>query len=182
MTGRGLRWAAQALAVTLVLALFGVLVWRLAEDRGSEALAAGDLAPDFTLPRLDGPGEVRLSSLRGKVVVLNVWASWCKPCEEEAPVLEATWRRHGGRGLVVIGADWKDLRSEARRFSREYGMTYPLVDDGEQLTRPYGLTGVPETFVIDRRGRVVGSIAGGLNAREEWQRRYEDYVRRALRT
>lgn len=182
MIGGSLRRVAQVLAVTLVVALFGLLVWRLAEDRGSNVLEAGDVAPDFTLPRLDGGGDLRLSSLRGKVVVLNVWASWCKPCEEEAPVLEGTWKRHGGDGLVVIGADWKDLRSEARRFSKEYGMTYPLVDDGEKLTRPYGLTGVPETFVIDRRGRVVGSIAGGLNARDEWQRRYDDYVRRALRT
>lgn len=187
MTGRGLRRAAQTLAVALVVALFGLLVWRLADDQGSgirKAVAAGKrpLAPGFTLPRLDDKGVVRLASLRGKVVVLNFWASWCVPCKEEAPVLEATWKRYAREGLVVVGADWKDLRSDARRFARQYGVTYPLVDDGEKLTRPYGLTGVPETFVIDRRGRILGSITGGLNAREEWRRRYEELVQRALRT
>lgn len=182
MTGAGLRRVVQALALALVLGLFGVLVWRLAENRGAELLEAGDAAPEFTLPRLDGEGELRLSGLRGKVVVLNFWASWCKPCEEEAPVLEQTWTRYRRDGLVVVGAGWKDIRSDARRFAREYGITYPLVDDGEDLTRAYGITGVPETFVIDRRGRIVGVVVGGLNAREEWRRRYDDLVQRALRT
>ena len=187
MIGGGVRRLAQALALALVLSLFGLLVWRLADSGEAgirDEVAAGKrpLAPDFTLPRLDGDGVMRLSSLRGKVVVLNVWASWCFPCKQEAPVLEQTWKEHGPERLVVVGADWKDLRGEARRFARQYRMSYPLVDDGERLTRPYGLTGVPETFVIDRRGRILGSITGGLNARKEWRQRYDELVRQALRT
>jgi cytochrome c biogenesis protein CcmG, thiol:disulfide interchange protein DsbE len=175
------RLVGQVLAVGLVAALFALLVWRLvqAEDGG---VAVGEAAPDFALERLDTSGEIRLSSLRGKVVVLNFWASWCEPCKEEAPVLERTWSEHGPDDLVVVGVDWKDLGSAARRFAERYRMTYPLVRNGQELTRPYGLTGVPETFVIDRKGRIVGAIAGALNARDEHAQRYERLVREALRT
>ena len=188
MTLARVRLVGQVLAVGLVAALFALLVWRLvqAEDDGVRgALSAGETpqAPDFTLDRLDTDGELRLSALRGKVVVLNFWASWCDPCKEEAPVLERTWKRYGPERLVVVGVDWNDLGSAAQRFARRYGMTYPLVHDGRKtLTQPYGLTGVPETFVIDRRGRIVGAVAGALNARDEHTRRYEELVRQALRT
>ena len=181
-----LRRIGQVVAVALVLSLFGLLVWRMTADEKSirAAAEAGERppAPDFTLSRFDRDGIVRLASLRGKVVVLNFWASWCAPCKEEAPVLEETWRRHRRSDLVVLGAAWKDIRSEGRRFARENGMTYPLVDGGERLTGPYGVVGVPETIVIDRRGRVLGSVTGQLNARDELRDRYDALVAEALRT
>jgi|RhiMetdeSRZDD1v2_1073273.scaffolds.fasta_scaffold744205_2 cytochrome c biogenesis protein CcmG, thiol:disulfide interchange protein DsbE len=187
MTLSLLRRIGQVVAVALVLSLFGLLVWRLTEDESSGIRAAAEQgklppAPDFTLSRFDSDGVVHLASLRGKVVVLNFWASWCAPCKEEAPVLEQTWRRHRGGDLVVVGAAWKDIRSEGRRFARENGMTYPLVDDGEALSGPYEVVGVPETVVIDRRGRVVGSVTGQLNARDELRDRYDELVAEALRT
>jgi cytochrome c biogenesis protein CcmG, thiol:disulfide interchange protein DsbE len=177
-----LRLVGQVLSVALVAALFALLVWRLvqAEEGG---VGKGDAAPDFTLRRLDSDGQLALSELRGKVVVLNFWASWCDPCREEAPVLERTWKEYGPTRLVVLGVDSNDLGSAGRRFAERYGMTYPLVHDGSQkLTRPYGLTGLPETFVIDRRGRILGAIAGPLNASDEITRRYDRLVREALRT
>jgi cytochrome c biogenesis protein CcmG/thiol:disulfide interchange protein DsbE len=183
-----LRLVGQVLAVGLVAALFALLVWRLvqAEDsgvRGDIERGARPSAPDFELARLDTDGDLRLSSLRGKVVVLNFWASWCEPCKEEAPVLERTWKRFGPQRLVVVGVDSNDLGSLGQRFARRYGMTYPLVHDGrETLTRPYGLTGLPETFVIDRRGRILGAIAGALNARDELNERYDELISEALRT
>jgi cytochrome c biogenesis protein CcmG/thiol:disulfide interchange protein DsbE len=187
VTGSLLRRIGQVVAVALVLSLFGLLVWQMTEDGPSSIRAAADAgkrppAPDFTLSRFDRDGVVRLASLRGKVVVLNFWASWCAPCKEEAPVLEETWKRHRGSDLVVVGAAWKDIRSEGRRFAHENGMTYPLVDNGEELTKPYGVVGVPETIVIDRRGRVVGSVTGQLNAREALRNRYDELVAAALRT
>jgi cytochrome c biogenesis protein CcmG/thiol:disulfide interchange protein DsbE len=176
-----LRLVGQVLAVGLVAALFALLVWRLVQaERGG--VAEGDSAPGFTLRRLDADGELSLASLRGKVVVLNFWASWCIPCKDEAPVLERTWQRYGPDELVVVGATWKDLGSASRSFARRYGMTYPLVRDGQNLTQPYGIKGVPETYVIDRRGRLVGSVTGALNARDEYTRRYDGYVREALRS
>jgi cytochrome c biogenesis protein CcmG/thiol:disulfide interchange protein DsbE len=184
-TGR-LRLAGQLLAVTAVAALFGLLVWKLAHNESSDIksrISRGErpAAPAFTLGRLGGDGRVSLADFRGRALVLNFWASWCRPCAEEADVLEDTWRTHRGDGLVVLGIDYRDLRSEGRRFARKYGMTYPLAHDGRAtLTSPYGLTGVPETFVVDRAGRLIGHIEGAVNARDDWQREYRSLVQRAL--
>jgi cytochrome c biogenesis protein CcmG/thiol:disulfide interchange protein DsbE len=182
-----LKLGAQALAVGLVVALLALLVWKLVNDEGSgipSALARGErpLAPDFTLPRLDTEGTLSLSDLRGKGVVINFWASWCVPCKEEAPVLEAAWREHRDEGLVVLGVDFNDLRSDALAFMREVGMTYPVVYDRDgALVADYGATAVPETFFVNRQGRLVGKrIAGAVNSRDEFMRDFEDGIRLAL--
>ena len=161
---RQFKLGAQGLALAVVAGLLALLVWKLAHQpevpKGS--------APDFTLPRLDRPGELRLASLRGKAVVVNFWASWCVPCKEEAPLLEAASRRWRGRGVVVIGIDSQDFKGDARRFARRHGVTYPIVHDGPGRTRDsYGVTGFPETFFVDRNGRLVGEhIQGPVNARQ----------------
>src|SRR5262249_18002709 len=125
-------------------------------------------APDFTLERLDQDGKLQLSSLRGKAVVLNVWASWCGPCKEEAPYLEEVWLKNRSRGLTIVGLDAKDFRVDAMRFARGYGLTFPLVYDGPgDVIANYGVTGFPETFVIDRDGRVVAFFAGAVDGEDE---------------
>src|SRR6186997_2686852 len=96
-----LKLGAQALAVGLVALLLALLVWKLAKGSGKEA-AVGKSAPNFTLNRIDEPGTLQLASLRGKVVVLNFWASWCYPCNQEAPALEAATKKWGNR-VVVLG-------------------------------------------------------------------------------
>jgi cytochrome c biogenesis protein CcmG/thiol:disulfide interchange protein DsbE len=115
--------------------------------------------------------------------VVNFWASWCGPCEDEAPVLEAAWREHRDEGLVVVGIDYDDFRTDARRFAEKNGMTYPLVyDRGGEMAKAYGLTGVPETFFIDRRGRLVGEpVVGGIEARDELRERFEAGLAAILR-
>jgi cytochrome c biogenesis protein CcmG/thiol:disulfide interchange protein DsbE len=161
----------QALAVGLVAALLGLLVWKVAwgDDGGVSAeLARGEnpTAPEFDLARLDRAGRLTFSSLRGKGVVVNFWASWCIPCKDEAPVLEQTWRRYRDQGLVVLGIDAQDFKGDARRFMRKHGVTYPVVYDGKGSTLGrWGVTGFPETFCVDRRGRLVGAkIDGGVDA------------------
>jgi cytochrome c biogenesis protein CcmG/thiol:disulfide interchange protein DsbE len=167
-----LKLGGQVLAVGVVVALLGLLVWKLATDEGSgvaQALEEGKVvdAPNFTLPRLDREGELTLSSLRGKAVVINFWASWCEPCKQEVPVLEAAWRKYRSRGLVVVGIDAQDFKGDARRFMRKYGMTYPVVHDGPGETLgDWDLTGFPETFFVDRRGRLVGRrVTGEIDRR-----------------
>ena len=167
-----LKLGGQVLAVGVVVALLGLLVWKLATDEGSgvaQALEEGKVvdAPNFTLPRLDREGELTLSSLRGKAVVINFWASWCEPCKQEVPVLEAAWRKYRSRGLVVVGIDAQDFKGDARRFMRKYGMTYPVVHDGPGETLgDWDLTGFPETFFVDRGGRLVGRrVAGEIDRR-----------------
>ncbi len=182
------RLVAQGVAVGLVALLFLLLVWSLAMEEGGDLAAAAARgerpeAPDFTLERLDREGELTLSSLRGKAVVLNVWASWCLPCKEEAPFLEQVWREYRSRGLVVVGLDAKDFRKDARRFARRYDLTFPLVYDGpgDVATDRYGVTGFPETFVLDREGRVVEVFVGAITAEED-RARLRAAVDRALAT
>ena len=170
MLARRLRLVSQGVALGLVVLLFALLLWSLVFDDG-DALAEGSDAPDFTLERLDGDGELTLSSLRGQAVVLNFWASWCIPCKEEAPVLEALWRENRERGLVVVGLDAKDFRRDALDFAERFELTFPLVFDGPGDTvSPYGVTGFPETFVIDREGKIVDVLVGAVDGDEERER------------
>ena len=164
---RRLLLVGQGVAVGLVVLLFALLVWTLVDDEGG-ALASGEPAPGFTLERLDREGELDLATQRGKVVVLNFWASWCIPCKEEAPFLEEVWRENRARGLVVVGLDAKDFRRDARAFVRRFDLTFPIVYDGpgSTLTR-WGVTGFPETFVIDREGRIVEVFVGAVNSDED---------------
>lgn len=143
----------------------------------SVALARGQSpeAPPFSLPRLDADGFLDLTSLRGNVVVINFWASWCIPCREEAPLLEATWRRYRDHGVVVLGVNVQDLIPEALRFLQETKTTYPQVRDKDNTVyRAYGLTGVPETFFLDRAGRIVRKFPGAVITPEPWLRAVEE--------
>jgi peroxiredoxin len=151
-----LRLAAQALAVAAVGALGAVLVWRLTHQPPPPKV--GRPAPAFALQRLSGNGSVSLSSLRGKTVVLNFFASWCDPCKREAPVLEQLWRRERGSNVVVLGVDANDARGDAVTFVRRHGVTYPVVFDRNGLVAAnrYNIANLPVTYVLNPQGRVVG--------------------------
>ena len=113
----------------------------------------GHKAPDFDLTTFDGQ-VIRLAELKGKVVVLNFWASWCKPCEREAADLEAAWRHYQPSGDVVfLGVDWTDTEKKAELYLTKFGITYPNGPDlGTRISQAYRTTGVPETYIIDRDG------------------------------
>jgi cytochrome c biogenesis protein CcmG, thiol:disulfide interchange protein DsbE len=182
---RRLLLVAQGAAVGLVVLLFALLVWKLVEEEGGGLAAAASRgerppAPDFTLERLDREGELSLSELRGKAVVVNFWASWCAPCKDEAPVLERVWRENRARGLVVVGYDAQDFRRDARAFLRRFDLTFPVVYDGPgNNLADWGVTGFPETFVVDRRVRVVDAIVGAVD-NERDQERLREATERAL--
>jgi cytochrome c biogenesis protein CcmG/thiol:disulfide interchange protein DsbE len=117
-----------------------------------------------TLPLLDGTGARSLASLRGKVVVLNFWASWCEPCQVEAPLLEraqSTLARYNG---TVLGVAFKDASPDALRFVRQYRLTYPNLRDGDgSFAQTYGTDQLPESFVLDRRGNVTALRRGEID-------------------
>jgi cytochrome c biogenesis protein CcmG, thiol:disulfide interchange protein DsbE len=164
-----LKLGAQALAVGLVAGLLALLIWKVAHDSGGGAASKIDhgkiaAAPSFKLNRLDGRGDLSLAALRGKPVVLNFWASWCYPCNQEAGTLEAAAQHWAGKATVV-GVDVRDATGDARKFLRQHGISYPVVHDNHDSMWPsYGLTGLPETFFVDPRGRVVGHVAGQISA------------------
>jgi cytochrome c biogenesis protein CcmG/thiol:disulfide interchange protein DsbE len=136
-----------------VLALLGVFGWAVLQP--SAAPEPGEPAPDFEIETFDG-SALRLSDLQGRVVVLNFWASWCKPCEDEAAELESLWREYQDRGVLLVGVNYTDTREAALGYLERFDITYPNGPDrGDRVARMYGLAGVPETWVIDQDGRIV---------------------------
>lgn len=183
---RPLVRALQVFAIGLVCLLLALLAWRLLTDAQSRSLVS-DIddgkkppAPTFALPVIwektatwpaalrpaTQDGHISLGELRGYPVVLNVWASWCIPCREEAPILDASATRHAGR-VAFLGIDVQDFTSDARRFLARYNVNYVSVRDGGSDTyENYGLTGVPETYYLDTRGRIVAHTLGALSQQE----------------
>lgn len=163
-----------AIAVLLfAAALVGLLSYGVAqkgEDRSIDAaLAKGERIaapePDQALALLGRTGDSgSVADFRGKVVILNFWASWCPPCVEELPLLEKTQRSLDGKDATVVGVNLRDVSSEAMAFVRRYDLTYPSLRDRDaDLARAYGTTSYPETFVIDRRGRIAAKRRGPVD-------------------
>ena len=157
---------AAALGAFALLAVLGYGVFSSGPNRGIEAaLAHGRRvpAPALRLPRLGG-GSASLADYRGRVVILNYWASWCTPCRTESPLLERWQRRILPRGGTALGVDSLDVTSDAYSFIHQLGLTYPMLRDPDGHTQKYfGVTGYPETLVIDRRGRITALRRGPID-------------------
>jgi cytochrome c biogenesis protein CcmG, thiol:disulfide interchange protein DsbE len=152
-----------------VVVIIAVIVTLLATGlgRNPSVIASplvGRAAPNFTLRQLDGP-PVTLSKLRGQIVVINFWASWCTECRIEQATLDRTWQQFQDSGVVVIGVNFEDTTGDARNYVRTADVTYPIVEDaGSRTALAYGLRGVPETFVVSRSGRIVSHVIGLVDA------------------
>jgi cytochrome c biogenesis protein CcmG/thiol:disulfide interchange protein DsbE len=153
----------RAGAVAVVVGLLGLLVWDFAHQHGSGVAAKVDkgqtvAAPALKLPRLGAAGTLDLAAYRGKVVVVNFWASWCVDCKLEAKNFAAAAQRWRGKDVVFLGVDSQDGSGPARSYMSKYHMDYPVVRDGEgtQGSQDWGVTGYPETFVVDPAGQIPG--------------------------
>jgi cytochrome c biogenesis protein CcmG/thiol:disulfide interchange protein DsbE len=151
-------------------ALIGLLAYGLAskgtDSSLDQAVADGSpvAAPVSSLPRLGAPGTGSLAEYRGKPVLLNVWASWCDPCQAEMPLLEKAHKRMTAAGGTVLGVDVQDDQSAALGFLRSKGVTFPSLRDRDRAyVHRFGVTGYPESFLIDARGRVVALSRGPVD-------------------
>ena len=151
-----------------VLAFVVVLATGLGRDpRTLPSELIGEPAPTFTLPRLGGGASVSLGSLRGQLVIVNFWASWCLACREEHRDLLAAWERYRERGVVLIGVDFEDTDEAALAYAEEMGGDWPLVTDpNSRAAIAYGVFGVPETFVIAPNGTITAKRVGAVTY--EW--------------
>lgn len=160
-------WAFRIIVVLIfgfVLALLGFLGWGLV--RAQRGQVQSGLAPEFTLLTFDNQ-EVSLKDLRGKVVVVNFWASWCQPCRQEAAYLEKTWRKYKDDGVVFIGVDYVDTEPMALAYIKEFDITYYNGPDlGTRISQSYAIKGVPETFYIGKNGELRGVKIGPLESPE----------------
>ena len=152
---------ASTIVGVAVVAFLLLLTYGLLSGPGSGLLNEGP-APDFSLRLFDG-GQLSLANLRDQVVVVNFWASWCEPCQEEAPVLEKVWQEYQNQGVTFIGIAYKDTEGKARAFLDEFGITYPnALDPANRVARTYHVQGVPETFFI-QDGEIASLYIGPLS-------------------
>lgn len=174
----GARWR-FLLVPAVVIVFVAAMVWLLQagqEDTvgattqitfGGKATGAapkpGAPAPDFTLTTLDGK-KASLGDFRGKVVLLNFFATWCPPCRAEMPDLEATYKELKGKGLEIVAIDLQEDNATVSGFTKSLGLTFPiLLDRGADVFGQYHITGLPTTFFIDRDGVIREFVIGGLN-------------------
>jgi cytochrome c biogenesis protein CcmG/thiol:disulfide interchange protein DsbE len=167
------------LVVSLVLAAAGVTLWGPGQGLSAfgqpDSVPAsqpdrrphpGQMAPDFTLSLLDG-STMALSELRGRVVVVNFWATWCSPCEDELPDLQMVWEKYQEQEVVLVGLAFQEEEAEVRQMASRFGLTYPLgMDMGDRISTAYFITGVPETFVVGPDGRVAYVHIGPVRAEQ----------------
>ncbi len=149
MTRRRIVTAAALLLAAVALIAVEIKTSGKTKSRPAPALPSEVLNP----PRVD------LASLRGKPALVNFWASWCHPCQQEAPEMERLARRLNGRARLV-GVDWSDDLGNARAFIRAHRWTFPVLRDSGAVGEEYGISGLPTTFVLDRRGQIVATLRG----------------------
>ena len=163
-----MRLTLQAAAVLLLVVMIGLFARSLVQDRTTVYAMVQNgqqpPAPNFTLPKLDGRGTASLAGLRGKIVLVNFWASWCTACQYEAPAFDQAVATYGPRGVAVVGVDTSDFENDGLAFARTYDQKYTLVHDSGSVAQRWGIgSGLPVTYVVNREGKVVHLFNGVIS-------------------
>jgi cytochrome c biogenesis protein CcmG/thiol:disulfide interchange protein DsbE len=167
-----MNWKRSLVGVGIAVPIVMLLGYGLTRDpRRIDSPLPGRAAPDFALPTLAPGDSIKLSELRGNVVVVNFWASWCIPCRDEHPVLLDASRTYTPRGVKFVGIAYNDKPEDSQRWLNELGSAYPsLVDNGARTAIDYGVSGVPETFIMDKQGVVAFKKFGPITTGEITQK------------
>ncbi len=173
-----MRWLVIGVAALLV-GLLGYGVAQQGKRTGTSSIDAAlgqgrdDRAPATSLPRLGETGRARVAAYQGKVVLVNFWASWCKPCTSEMPALQRLQRRMAPRGGTVLGIASRDNSQDAMAFVRRFSVSYPNLRDGSgDVAERWGVFKQPESFLLDRSGRIVAHRIGAVDP--SWLRTHVD--------
>lgn len=146
--------------MAVMLVLIGFALYQTGE---TEAVEIGQTAPDFELATLDG-GTIKLSQLRGKGVLINFWASWCKPCRDEMPAIQRVYDLHKDKGLEVLAVNIAETKVTVDGFVRHLDLTFPiLLDQDREVTRLYGIGPIPSSIFISPEGKVVRKVSGQMD-------------------
>ena len=162
--GRVTRRAALLAGVVAIGAAFAGHASGRALDKPLQAVESLPKAPALMLPDEEGKKTWRLSELRGKVVLVNFWATWCPPCRKELPSMERLWRQFKDAGLVVLGVNVGETGDEVFAFSNglETPLTFPLLlDEDSRVAQSWPVTGLPTTYLVDKQGRIAFGAIGG---------------------
>lgn len=167
-----------AIAVTLVIGLFVLLGWTLLGPKSADTAQSGRInapgvfvpftnrkAPNFTITDFNTGKKVSLSDFKGKTVVVNFWASWCPPCQTEAPLINRFVSQSNASNVVVLGIAVWDVSSDSQKFIQQYGLSYLNgADTNGTIAIDYGVAGVPETFIVSPAGELMGKFPGAITS------------------
>jgi cytochrome c biogenesis protein CcmG, thiol:disulfide interchange protein DsbE len=167
-----MNWKRSLIGLGVAVPIVMLLGYGLTRDpRHIASPLPGRAAPDFALPALEQGDSIKLSELRGNVVVVNFWASWCIPCRDEHPILLQAAQTYQPKGVKFIGIAYNDKPEDSKRWLNELGKNYPsLVDAGARTAIDYGVSGVPETFILDKQGVVAFKKFGPITTNEITQK------------
>ena len=152
-----------------VIALLALLGWGLMQTKASRP-EVGETAPGFNLEifegyEWDGKTAASLDDMKGQIVVMNFWASWCVECRVETDELEAAWQKYADQGVVFVGVAYSDVEPNSIEYMKEFDVSFPHAPDlGTRISNEYDITGVPETFIIDQNGEVAHVQIGPISA------------------